>query len=216
MTLEEEIAAAGRALARAGLVDAFGHVSARAGGGALMTPPQPLGDLADDAPLAALPLDHDAIPAGVPKEAWIHWSIYRSRPDVGAICRAQPRSVLAAAAAGIELQPLHGQGALVGAPVPTFDDARLIRSRERGEALAEALGEASALVLRGNGAVTVGSGPGIAAARMFALEASATLNVQVATTGMTPRPLSADELAAWDEVAVEILGRLWDYLRASS
>ena len=216
MSVEEEIAAAARALAHAGLVDAFGHVSARSGEGALMTPPQPLGDLAADALLTPLPLDQDSIPAGVPKEAWIHWSIYRSRPDVAAICRAQPRSVLAAGAGGVELQPLHGQGALVGAHVPTFDDARLIRSRDRGEALGEALGGASALILRGNGAVTVGSSPGIAVARMHVLEASASLNLQVAATGTPGRPLSADELAAWDDVAEEILGRLWDYLRASS
>jgi catechol 2,3-dioxygenase-like lactoylglutathione lyase family enzyme len=52
-----DLVAAGRALAATGLVTAFGHVSARSGSeSALITPPKPLGSLADDEPLLELSL----------------------------------------------------------------------------------------------------------------------------------------------------------------
>ncbi|GAA2848807.1 hypothetical protein GCM10020220_042790 [Nonomuraea rubra] len=63
--------------------------------------------------------------------------------------------------------PLHGQGAFLGPEVPVFDDAVLVRDRARGRALAEHLADAPALVMRGNGAVTVGASVGEAVALMW-------------------------------------------------
>ena len=64
------------------------------------------------------------------------------------------------------------------------------------------------MLLRGNGAVTVGADVGEAVARMWVLEASAQMNSVAAAAG-TPAPLSDDEQAAWRAVATEILGRIW-------
>jgi ribulose-5-phosphate 4-epimerase/fuculose-1-phosphate aldolase len=202
---------AAQVLAREGLVDAFGHVSARTGDTFALTPAQPLGRLAAQDALIDISLDAGELPASAPREAWIHLEIYRRRPDVGAVCRAQPEAVSAAAGAGVEICALHGQGAFVGATVPLHDDATLVRSRELGAAVAAALGGGDAVVLRGNGAVTVGSTPGLAAARMAVLEASARINLAAAAAG-SAQPLSAAEVAAWRSVAPEILGRLWTYL----
>jgi ribulose-5-phosphate 4-epimerase/fuculose-1-phosphate aldolase len=212
MSLDEVIAAA-RVLAREGLVDAFGHVSVRNGDGFAMTPPAPLGTLTPADGLVDVALDASELPAGAPKEAWIHLEIYRRRPEVGGICRAQPQAVNAAAAAGLTLRALHGQGAFVGASVPVHDDATLVRDRELGARVAATLADGDAIVLRGNGAVTVGSGPGIAAALMHVLEASAGMNLAAASAG-NMRPLSEAEYEAWRAAAPELLGRLWDYLRA--
>jgi ribulose-5-phosphate 4-epimerase/fuculose-1-phosphate aldolase len=209
----EELVAGARALATQGLVDAFGHLSARSGADVLITPPVPLGALADTAALVRLPGDADGLPDGVPREAWIHRCIYARRPDVGAICRAQPASVLACAAAGIPVRALHGQGAFLGSQVALHDDATLVRDQARGDAVATTLGTGHAVVLRGNGAVTVGASPGLAVARMFVLEASARLNLTAASSG-TPVALDAAELSAWEAVADEILARLWAYLRS--
>jgi ribulose-5-phosphate 4-epimerase/fuculose-1-phosphate aldolase len=96
--------------------------------------------------------------------------------------------------------------------VPVFDDAVLVRDQSRADAVAERLGQAPALLLRGNGAVTVGTDIGEAVARMFVLEASAQMNSVAAAAG-TPTPLSDDEQAAWRAVAAEILGRIWRDLR---
>jgi HCOMODA/2-hydroxy-3-carboxy-muconic semialdehyde decarboxylase len=197
----DEVIPAARALARHGLVDAFGHVSARVGDTFTITPPEPLGtvDRLIDVALAA-----DELPGGAPKEAWIHAEIYRLRPDVGGICRAQPAAVNAA----VTIRALHGQGAWVGATVPVHEDATLVRTRELGARVAATLGDGDALVLRGNGAVTVAATPGIAMALMYVLEASARINLSGSAT-----PLSAGEIASWRAAGPELLDRLWEHLR---
>jgi HCOMODA/2-hydroxy-3-carboxy-muconic semialdehyde decarboxylase len=213
--LHEDVIAAGRALDAAGLVTAFGHVSFRDGQyGFRITPPKPLGSLKPNESLLEVSLGEDELPEGVPGEAWVHWAIYKSRPDVGGICRAQPAISTALASADVPIRPLHGQGAFLGEEVPVYDDARLIRGREAGEALAEDLGNAGGIVMRGNGAVTVGTSVGAATARMWVLERSAEMNQMAASAG-TPRPLDEEEFAYWESVSEEILERIWSYLKAS-
>jgi HCOMODA/2-hydroxy-3-carboxy-muconic semialdehyde decarboxylase len=212
--LHEDVIAAAGALDAEGLVTAFGHVSAREGQDSfLITPPKPLGSLEPDESLLEVSLAEDKLPEGVPGEAWIHWAIYKSRPDVGGLCRAQPPISTAVASAGMPIRPLHGQGAFLGEEVPVYDDARLIRGREAGEALAGDLGSAGGIIMRGNGAVTVGKSVGAAVARMWVLEVSAEIN-RMATVG-TPRALSEEEFSYWESVSEEILERIWSYLKAS-
>jgi HCOMODA/2-hydroxy-3-carboxy-muconic semialdehyde decarboxylase len=213
--LHEDVIAAGRALAAAGLVTAFGHVSAREGqDGFRITPPKPLGSLEPDETLLEVSLAEGEHPEGVPGEAWVHWTIYKSRPDVGGICRAQPPISTAVTSAGVPIRPLHGQGAFLGEEVPVYDDARLIRGREAGEALAKRLGDAGGIIMRGNGAVTVGKSVGAAMARMWVLEVSAEINRTAAGMG-TPRVLTEEEFSYWESVSEEILERIWSYLKAS-
>jgi ribulose-5-phosphate 4-epimerase/fuculose-1-phosphate aldolase len=214
----DDVIAAARSLAAAGLVTAFGHVSVRTGSdeaqsGFFITPPKPLGSLGPEEPLQEVPLTGDRLPDGVPKEAWIHRAIYDVRPDVGAICRAQPPVATAVVSGGVPVRVLHGQGAFLGREVPVYPDARLIREREAGEALARSLGDAGGVVMRGNGAVTVGADVGEAAARMWVLERSAEMNRDAASAG-SPEPLGDEEFAYWESVSEEILNRIWAYLRA--
>ncbi|MBB6552624.1 class II aldolase/adducin family protein [Nonomuraea rubra] len=210
------LADAGRVLAAAGLVTAFGHVSARLPADRLlMTPPVPLGTLTPGAPYAEIPLDAPGLPANAPREAWIHVEIARARPGVHAICRAQPPTATALASAGVPILPLHGQGAFLGPEVPVFDDAVLVRDRARGRALAEHLADAPALVMRGNGAVTVGASVGEAVALMWVLEASARMNATAAASG-TPTPITPAEQQAWRAVRTELTGRIWSHLRETS
>ncbi|WP_047865309.1 class II aldolase/adducin family protein [Rubrobacter aplysinae] len=210
--MRQEVIAAARALSRVGLVTAFGHASYREGDSFYITPPKPLGALEDDDPLSEVSLVGNELPAGVPGEAWVHWAIYNRRPDAGGICRAQPPVATALASASVPILPLHGQGAFLGREVPVFDEARLVREHATGEALAECLGEAGGLVMRGNGAVAVGASVGLAAARMRVLEASAEMNQRAASAGI-PRPISEEEFVYWDSVSEEILGRIWAHLR---
>lgn len=210
-----EVVAAARALAAAGLVDAFGHVSVRVDDGALITPALSMSEVLSPNQLLQLPLGElDELPAGAPKEAWIHWAIYRARADVGAICRAQPPSPLAVAAVADSLPAVLGQGAIAGAPVPVYPDSRLVREAGRAEELAVALGDSPSLIMRGNGALTTASTPGRALARMLLLERSADVYLRAAAAG-TPRPLSAEEADAWQAAGEELLERLWQHLRAN-
>lgn len=210
--MQGEVVAAAHALAAAGLVTAFGHASVlQSQDSFLITPPKPLGTLEPDEPLAEVSLTDEDLPDGVPGEAWVHWAIYRSRPDVEGICRAQPQTAMALASADVPIRALHGWGAFLGREVPVFEDARLVRDRETGEELAARLGDAGCLVMRGNGAVAVGGGVGLAAARMWVLEASAELNRKAAVG--EPRALDDGEFAYWESVTDEILDRIWSYIR---
>jgi ribulose-5-phosphate 4-epimerase/fuculose-1-phosphate aldolase len=207
------VVAAARALSVHGLVDAFGHVSARAGEVALITPAVPMGSVREAEELVALPLGElEELPAGAPNEAWIHWAIYRARPDVGAICRGQPPSPLAVAAVADDLPAVLGQGAIAGAPVPIYPDSRLVRDRSRAPELAATLGQAPSLIMRGNGSLATASTPGRAMARLYLLERSADTWLRAAAAG-EPRPLSAEEAEAWQAAGEELLERLWEYLR---
>ena len=214
--MREDIVAAAHALAAEGLVTAFGHVSVRQEeqDSFLITPPKPLGFLEPDDDLLEVSLERDELPEGVPGEAWVHWAIYNSRPSVGGICRAQPSISTAITSAGVPIRPLHGQGVFLGEEVPVYDDARLIRDREAGEALAERLEDAGGIIMRGNGAVTVGSNIGAAVARMWVLEVSAEINRTAAIVG-TPQVLNEEEFSYWESVSEEILERIWSYLKAS-
>jgi HCOMODA/2-hydroxy-3-carboxy-muconic semialdehyde decarboxylase len=214
--LHEDIFAAAHSLAAEGLVTAFGHVSVREEDkdGFLITPPKPLGSLEPNDHLLGVSLEKDELPEGVPGEAWVHWAIYNSRPDVGGICRAQPPISTALTSAGIPIRPLHGQGAFLGQEIPIYDDARLIRGREAGEELAKRLGDAGGIIMRGNGAVTVAKSVGAAVARMWVLEVSAEINRTAASMG-TPQVLNGEEFSYWESVSEEILERIWSYLKTS-
>ncbi|MGW1786919.1 class II aldolase/adducin family protein [Streptomyces sp. NPDC002143] len=205
---------AAHVLAGLGLVTAFGHVSVRHGDSVLITPPKELDLVAPDE-LVEIPMAADTLPAGAPPEAWGHLAVYRARPDVTAVARAQPEAVLAAGAVTDRISLLHGQAAWLGASVPVHDEARLLRSADRAERAARTLGEADALVLRGNGGITTGAAPGHAVARMWLLDAAC--RVHFAAHGAGPvKTLSPDEIAAWRTAAPPLLDRLWTYLRRTA
>ncbi|HLK75414.1 MAG TPA: class II aldolase/adducin family protein [Streptosporangiaceae bacterium] len=217
------VAEAANVLAQLGLVTAYGHVSARAGQDMLITPAADLAAVTASqviaVPLTATP----PLPAGVPAEAWAHLALYRARPDAAAIARAQPVGAFAAAATTTSLVPLHGQAAWLGESIPVHDSALLLRSPELAERAARTLAGGTALLLRGNGAITLGARPGLAVARMWILAAAC--EVYLAARGVretmgtgfgTPysvTPLSADEIASWRAVGDELLPRLWQHLR---
>jgi HCOMODA/2-hydroxy-3-carboxy-muconic semialdehyde decarboxylase len=209
------VAEAGQVLAGLGLVTAFGHVSARAGDAMLITPAADLGEVTADR-VVRVPLDAGALPAGVPAEAWAHLALYRHRADAEAIARAQPPSAFAAGAAsdpaGGGIEPLYGQAAWLGQRVPVHDDARLLRSMDLAEAAAARLPDGEALLLRGNGAITLGAAPGLAVARMWLLAAACQAFLAARAAGPAT-PLSPAEIAAWRAVSGELLPRLWHHLR---
>ncbi len=207
----DQVAEAARVLSALGLVTAYGHVSARAGTAMLITPAADLATVTGST-LVEVPLTAAALPPGAPAEAWAHLALYRARSDAGAIARAQPPAAFAAAAAAAALLPLHGQAAWLGASVPVHDSALLLRSAELARSAAGRLPEGEALLLRGNGALTLGATPGIAVARMWLL--SAACDTFLATRAGGPvTGLSAQEIASWRAVQDELLPRLWQHLR---
>jgi HCOMODA/2-hydroxy-3-carboxy-muconic semialdehyde decarboxylase len=112
--------------------------------------------------------------------------------------------------------PLYGQAAWLGESVPVHDDAALLRSPDQAERAARCLPAGEALLLRGNGAVTLGASPGLAVARMWLLAAACDVYLAaLAASGANPvTPLSAGEIASWRAVGGELPPRLWQHLRS--
>jgi HCOMODA/2-hydroxy-3-carboxy-muconic semialdehyde decarboxylase len=166
------VAEVARILARAGLVEAFGHVSARRStGGFLITSTDPLG-AAHPGDVCRLDADeslHGGTGDGVPLEAPLHAAIYKARPDVSAICRTHSRWAIAWGAR-VQVPPLvHGLGALAGS-VAVWEDIQLVTDSERAERVAAELGEHDCLLLRGNGALATAQSLESAAVRAWFLE----------------------------------------------
>jgi HCOMODA/2-hydroxy-3-carboxy-muconic semialdehyde decarboxylase len=206
-----DLADAAHVLSRLGLVTAYGHVSARAGPLMLITPAADLATVTESS-IIELPLTVSVLPTGAPAEAWAHLALYRARPDTAAIARAQPASALATAATATSLPILHGQAAWLGESIPVHGGARLLRSPALAERAARSLPAGEALLLRGNGALTLGATPGLAVARMWLLSVACDIFLAARAAGQV-RPLSAADIAAWRAVAGELLPRLWQHLR---
>jgi ribulose-5-phosphate 4-epimerase/fuculose-1-phosphate aldolase len=198
--VRENLVEAAHALAALGLVTAFGHVSARQGDRMLITPAADLAEVDEDSVLE-IELKTREFPPNAPAESWLHLSIYKQRPDVSAIARAQPPAAFGIAE---KLRPAHGQACWLGRKVPVHDDARLLRRPELADAAAKCLTDGEALILRGNGAVTVGNEPGIAVTRMWLLQQNCAIQRN--------KELSNEEIDSWRQVQDELLPRLWRHL----
>ena len=208
--LRSEVARAARVVSALGLVTAYGHVSARHGAAMLITPAADLAGVTGPG-VIEVPLTVTALPPGTPAEAWAHLALYQARPDACAIARAQPPGAFAAAAVTTALPALHGQGAWLGASVPVHDSALLLRSADLADRAARDLPEGEALLLRGNGALTLGATPGIAVTRMWLLSAACDAFLAARPAGPV-QPLSAAEITSWRAVQDELLPRLWQHL----
>jgi HCOMODA/2-hydroxy-3-carboxy-muconic semialdehyde decarboxylase len=210
-TQRSDLVEAAHVLSGLGLVTAYGHVSVRAGASMLITPAADLATVTESI-VVDVPLEASALPTGAPAEAWAHLAIYRARPDAGAIARAQPASAFAAAATTTSLAPLHGQAAWLGESVPVHDSAHLLRSAELAGRAARSLPAGEALLLRGNGALTLGATPGVAVARMWLLAATCDVHLATRAAGRA-EPLTPEEIASWRAVGDELLPRLWRHLQ---
>lgn len=190
-TVRARVATTARRIAAAGLVEAFGHVSARlADGGMAITSTRPLhaataGDVLvlDSAGAVVAGPAHD-----VPLETWLHAAVYAARPDVGGICRGHPPYAVVWGTTTRSLPALHGLGLLAGRHVRVHDDVELVSTPARGAAVAASLGKDQALLLRGNGALAVGADLAEAAARLAALEDRARVAVLAAAAGLGTAP----------------------------
>ena len=214
MSTRRDVVEAAHVLSRLGLVSAYGHVSARIGASMLITPAADLPTVTEPT-MVEVPLEASSLPPAAPAEAWAHLALYRARRDAGSIARAQPASTFAAAAMTTSLTPLHGQAAWLGDSIPVHDSAHLLRSAELADHAARALPTGEALLLRGNGALTLGATPGIAVARMWLLSVACDAFVAAQATGRVT-PLTNEEIASWRAVGDELLPRLWEHLRERS
>ena len=208
------VRAAARALAKAGLVHAYGHCSARLGAHRfLVSPPKPLG-LVAPGDAAVIVATTGKLPAGALPEVIAHQHIYRLRAEVGGVVRFQSPHVMALSALGRTPRALHGFGAYFAPCPPLHPDPRLVRDEASAAALAERMGGARALVMRGNGAVTAGESLEEAAALAWYLEDAARVELAVLNTGAEPLVFTAEEVRDRAVDVRSMLMRMWNWMSA--
>ena len=203
---------AARALARAGLVHAYGHCSARADAQSfIVTPPKPLGVVEAADPPVTVPLDgplpRDALP-----EVLAHQCIYRCRADVQAIARFQSPAITTLSTLGRTPRARHGFGAYFAPAAPLHANPRLVRDQPSAEALAATLGSARAIVMRGNGAIALGASIEEALVMAWYLEDAARVELAVLATGLAGLELTEAEARERAVTSGRIIERMWDYL----
>ena len=211
---ESRIRVAARTLAKAGLVQAYGHCSARLEEHRfLVSPPKPLGLMtAQDVPVVVATTGK--LPVGALPEVIAHQHIYRLRADVGGVVRFQSPHVVALSALGRTPRALHGFGAYFAPCPPLHSDPRLVRDDASAAALAERMGGARAIVMRGNGAVTSGESLEEAVALAWYLEDAARVELAVLNTGVEPLVFTAEEVRDRAIDVRSMLQRMWNWMSA--
>jgi L-ribulose-5-phosphate 4-epimerase len=224
MELEElrrDVALANRIVHAAGLVTAFGHISARVPGApeTFLFPTRASPALADANRLLVLDLDGNRRSGeGEPNtEFWIHARIYAARPDVQAVAHVHSPACVVLGQIGQALLPIHNHGGMFADGVPLFETIGLIRSRELGDQVAATLGPRRAMFLRGHGANVAETDVRRAAVVACFLEESAELQLRaLAAVGGrfdALRVFTSDETARLQQQldASGPMNRAWEY-----
>ena len=217
--LRRDVAVANRIIERFGLSNAFGHVSARLPGTqTFLFPPRRSPGFANEHALLVLDTDGNVLAGrGTPNsELWIHARIYATRPGVHAVVHAHPPSCVCLTQIGEPHRIVHNQGAGFVDGVAEYDRIGLIRTRALGDALAEALGDRVAVMMRGHGVTTVAADVRTATVAACFLEESAGLQLKMlAAAGGDAGKLraysreEAERLS--DQLSSPIVERAWEY-----
>jgi ribulose-5-phosphate 4-epimerase/fuculose-1-phosphate aldolase len=220
--LIEDLVAANRILADQGVLDGWGHVSVR-------HPRDPnryllsrsrAPELVSTDDILEFDLDSNPVDAkghSLYTERFIHGEIYKARPDVMAIVHTHAPALIPFSITKVQLKPVYHRSAFVSAGIPVFEIREragmtdmLIRDKALGRALADALGNHPAALMRGHGAVIVGPSIQRVVGRSIFLPLNATLQMQAAALGGPVTYLDPEEAAKIEAREGYGLGRAWE------
>jgi len=220
----DDLVAANRILSDQGVVDGFGHVSARHEGGAsrflLARSMAPGLVTADD--IMEFDLDGKALdPRGrtLYAEHFIHSEIYKAHPEINAIVHSHSPSIIPFGVTKVALRPIYHMSSFLGAGVPIFEirDAggpatdMLIRTPELGAALARQIGASAVVLMRGHGDVVVGASIEQVVFRAIYTEMNAKLEAEALRLGQGEvNFLTAEEAANATATNNAVLSRPWE------
>ena len=220
--LVDDLVVANRALALHGVLDAFGHVSARhpmhADRFLLSRSVAPEVITADD--IMTFDLEGAAL-GGDPRqpylERFIHAEIYRYRPDVMAIVHSHAPNVIGFTASSVKLRAIYHMGAFLREGAPVWDIADgfgptnlLVSEAAHGQSLAACLGRGSVVLMRGHGYVTVGDDLPTAVSRALYTNVNAALQSQAIGLGGHVRYLSLEEALLAELMLKATVERPWN------
>jgi L-fuculose-phosphate aldolase len=144
----------------------------------------------------------------------IHTEIMRARPDVLGVVHTHPMHSVAFAARGRELRPVGHEGSYFWPPdVPIFDrQTDLIRTRQQGEWVSDALGDARAIFLLNHGIATPGPTVEVACLAAVFLERATRMQLLAEIDGTAARHTPEDEAMAKHAIFnPERLQAMFDY-----
>ena len=215
---------ANRILAKHGIVDGFGHVSVRAvqpGTFYLSRSLAPASVTADD--ILRFDLDGNTLEGDTRTpylERFIHGEIYRVRPEIMSVVHNHSPSVIPFGATRTPLRPLYHMSAFIGPQSKLFEirdkggnTDMLVRNQPLGVALAEALGDASVVLMRGHGCTVVGESLEQAVYRAIYTEMNAKLQKEALALG-EPVFLNDEEAAKARATMDATMSRAWNQWRS--
>jgi len=188
--LVDDLVAGSRILAEHGVLDAYGHVSARSDKrpDRFLMSRSRAPALVTAADLMELGMDSEPATGDKRKgfiERYIHGEIYRARPEVMAIVHSHSPSVIPFGVTRTRLRPVYHMGSFLWSGAPVFeiresrkDNDLLIRDNALGKALAGTLGKCTCVLMRGHGMTVVGDGVQEAVFRAIYTEMNARLQLQ--------------------------------------
>ena len=219
--LIDKVVLANRILYRQGVVDGFGHVSARhdrSPAHFLLSRNMAPGLVRRD-DIVTFDQDGAALDAGgrrVYLERFIHAEIYRARPDVQAVVHSHSPSVIPFGVTQQPLRPVFHMCGFLGDGTSLFeirdvagDTDMLISDGRLGAALAATLGAGTTVLMRGHGSTVVGASVEQAVYRAIYAEVNARLQIQARQLGNVTY-LNAGEAARAAAINDTQLPRVWD------
>lgn len=224
---KEDVVAANRILAQHGVLDAFGHVSARhpEDPGRFLISRSRAPELVTKADVMVLDLDCNPAPGETRQsylERFIHGEIYRARPDVMAVVHSHAPAVIPFAASSVPLRPIYHMASFLGRGAPVFDIRSrfgptdlLVRNHDHGRALAEVLGESAVALMRGHGYVTVGPTMAIAVYEAIYTQLNAQLQQLAIALGGSVTYLVPEEATLSETTQGSVIGRPWELWKRS-
>ena len=220
--LREDVATANRILERLGLSHAFGHASARLPGtNTFLLPTRRSPGLARAEDLLVVDTDGRIVAgAGEPNsEFWIHARVYAARPDVGGVVHAHPPACVCLTQIGQPHRVVHNQGGIFADGVPEYGRVGLIRSRELGDLVAQALGGGNAVMMRAHGITTAFESVKNATIAACFLQESCALQLRMLSAAggdaSKIRVLGREEaLPLRDQIGPNVAKRAWEYFAA--
>jgi ribulose-5-phosphate 4-epimerase/fuculose-1-phosphate aldolase len=219
--LVDRLVLANRILYHQGVVDGFGHVSARHDRepGHFLLARNMAPALVRRQDIVTFDLDGEALDAAgrrVYLERFIHGEIYRARADVHAIVHSHSPSVIPFGVTGKPLRPVFHMSGFLGDGAALFeirdvadDTDMLVSNRTLGAALASTLGQRSTVLMRGHGSTVVGATLEQAVYRAIYAEVNAKLQLQAVSLGAVTY-LNAKEAAKAAASNDTQLARVWE------
>jgi HCOMODA/2-hydroxy-3-carboxy-muconic semialdehyde decarboxylase len=205
MELIEDLVLANRILAQQGVLDGYGHVSARHGerSDRFLMSRSLAPEMVTSSDILEYDLEGNAVdPRGRVSylERFIHAAIYKARPDVQSVVHNHSPSVIPFGVSSVSLRPLYHMAAFIGPGLPVFDIKKysgftdmLITDLERARGLVEVLGNNDGVLMRGHGSAVVGPNIRFAVGRSIYLELNAKLQVQAVSLGGSVTYLDPEE-----------------------